>query len=145
MSVEYEMPNNPIELAKIRAEQPRSDMFDMTLADERTLAELDYGASQLGFLDTQYFVDTNSAFELPAGFDANRPLNIVKYGEGLSFEGTFVTYSKVHIGRLVGGSAVRALCLAFDDVLMLPYFDRVDKSKLLHVPVLAVESINSSG
>lgn len=66
MSFEFLPPTDPIELAKIRAEQPQSHMFDITSEDERTIVELEHGADKLGFLDTQYFVDTNAAFEVPA-------------------------------------------------------------------------------
>jgi hypothetical protein len=62
----------------------------------------------------------------------------------LSFEGRFKCYSKVMIGRIIGAGSVRAFCLTFDDVLMLPGFDRLPDDRLLHVPILAVDVMDKT-
>jgi hypothetical protein len=62
---------------------------------------------------------------------------------GLSSEGTFISYSRVVIGRIVGANAVRALCLSFDNVTLLPFFDSLRDDHLLHVPALAVSSMSA--
>lgn len=133
-------PNNPAELAEIRAQEPTGSDFDMSTADQHLLAELDHGAQELGFTGQTYFVEAARALVIPAAFEADQP---VKYHSffGLTFEGTFATYGKVHIGRIIGGGAVRAVCLAFPRATLLPYFDPLGDQDILYVPALAVASI----
>jgi hypothetical protein len=139
----FNTPSNPVELASIRAEASVSQAFGMSSSDERLLAELDFGADQLGFHNQNYFVQTFSAFAVPVAFEAGEPLRYHSF-MGLALEGRFATFSKIHIGRIVGAGAVRAVCLTFTDVTLLPYFDTLPESDLLHVPVLAVSEISAT-
>lgn len=139
----FNTPSNPVELASIRAEESMSQEFGMSDHDQHLLAELDFGADQLGFHDQNYFVQAFSAFVLPASFEADEPLRYHNF-TGLTLEGRFATFSKIHIGRIVGVGAVRAVCLTFKDVTLLPYFDTLPESDLLHVPVLAVSEISAT-
>lgn len=135
------MPRTPVELAELRAEQASvGHGFEQTPQDERLLAELDHAAEELGFTDSSYFVESGRALIVPASFDADRPVAYTSLF-GLSFEGSFATYSKVHIGRLIGGESIRAVCLTFGEAILLPFFDPLEEGDLLHVPVLAVDSM----
>ncbi len=136
----FDLPNTPAELAVMRAEQSFSNDLDITLDDERLLAELDYAADELGFTNSSYFVESGRALIVAASFEASQPVTYTNFF-GLTFEGRFATFSKVHIGRFIGGQSVRAVCLTFDDVTLLPYFDKTDEGDLLHIPVLAVDSM----
>lgn len=138
-----DLPANPVELASIRAEQSTSQGFDMLVDEVRIIAELDHEADRLGFIDQRYFADSFRGFVIPGSFDADE---IVSYTSifGFQFEGDFRCFSKVHIGRLVGNQAVRAICMTFTGALILPTFERLEETELLHVPVLAVSSITPS-
>lgn len=136
-------PSNPAELAEIRAQQSVDQAFDITIADQQLLAELDHGAEELGFLGQSYFVEATRALVVPATFQADQPVTYHSFF-GLSFEGTFATYGKVHIGQLIGAGAVRAICLAFPKATLLPYFDDLDPQDILYVPALAVASIEAT-
>jgi hypothetical protein len=138
------LPSDPVELAAKRAEENAfGDDFEMSDGDRSLLAELDHGAEQLGFHDQTYFLQAHRAVVVPVSFEADDPVTYINFN-GISVEGTFTTYSKVHIGRLVGGNAVRALCLTLCNVTLLPFFDTLPESDLLHVPVLAVAEITST-
>ena len=133
-------PRDPVELAAIRAEEAGGDSFDMAADDDRVIRELDYVADQLGFIGMNYYVETNRALIIPGQHDPSQQVpyeNIYRTG----IEGQFVTLSRVHIGEFVNGHTVRALCLAFTSAVLLPSFIKIDDEKLVHVPVLAVESI----
>ena len=142
MSNFEKMPDNPAELARVRAEQNTNFDFEQSEDDYGLLKELYYAAELCGFIESSYFVHTNRGMIIPKDTNGDK----VSYHNfyGLSFEGQLLTYSKVHIGRLVGSNAVRAVCLTFNDVLLLPYFDKVPEDHLLHVPVLAVDSIDQT-
>lgn len=138
------MPDNPAELAAVRAEQMTlaSTDFSITAQDASGLGELDYAAGQLGFIGNKYFVEASRSLSLPVSWNKDKPVSYVNF-MGLTFEAEFVSYSKVVIGRIVGAHAVRALCLVFNDAMLLPYFDQLQDDHLLYVPVLAVNSISA--
>lgn len=143
------MPGDPIELATLRAEQSvlaqTSDGFEFTTQHEQEITELEHGAEQLDFLGQNYYVDARTGFSVPASFDATKPTTFNRFDEGIMFSGELVTYSRLHIGRIVGANAVvRALCVTFDNVMLFPYFEKVEQDRLLHVPVLAVETISQT-
>jgi hypothetical protein len=121
----------------------QGDEFRKQPEDEKVLTKLGRDARDLEFEDQQYFVETSRALAIPASFEADSP---VGYGNffRLSFEGRFKCYSKVMIGRIIGAGSVRAFCLTFDDVLMLPGFDRLPDDRLLHVPILAVDVMDKT-
>lgn len=137
------MPKDPVELARERA-QDASYGFEMTSADLHALAELEAGAEMLGFLHQRYFVEANRGMIFPQTLEREAQVSYTSLPDGVTFEGTLFTYSKVHIGQIIGRGAVRALCLTFEDVILLPYFDKIDDDKLLHVPVLAVNTASQT-
>lgn len=92
-------------------------------------------------LEGTYFVKTGRALSIPATFEAGQSVRLGDFND-LTFEASFKTYSIVQVGRLVGQHTIRALCATFDKALLLPYFERTVEDHLLHVPVLAVESIS---
>ena len=65
-----ELPINPVELASKRAELEPSLSFDVMANDLQTLAELDSAASDLGFIDQTYFVESYRGFIVPGSFEA---------------------------------------------------------------------------
>jgi hypothetical protein len=138
-----EIPTNPVELAAIVAESSTSQSFEIMPKDERALEELELGAEMLGFLNQEYFVQAHRGMIMPADFVSSERFTF-KNLAGVTLEGKLVTYSKVHIGRIIGAGAVRAFCLAFESATLLPYFDTVPEDRLVHVPVLAVSSIEQT-
>jgi hypothetical protein len=135
-----DMPRNPKELAGIRAEEMPMDSFEHRESDARLLAELDYAASQLGFIGQNYFIEANRTLIIPKSWDRSEAVSYTDIF-GVIFEAELTTYARVSIGRIVGNRAVRALCLAFDKALLLPYFDYTRDTDMVYVPVLAINSI----
>jgi hypothetical protein len=135
----------PATWARAEAELPlfQGDEFAFQPEDERTLARLDQDAQDLGFDDQKYFVEANRALAIPVSFEADKELSYGSFYQ-LDFKGTFKCYSKVMIGRIIGASTVRAYCLAFDEVLLLPDFDQLPEDRLLYVPILAIESMHTT-
>ncbi len=141
-----DMPANPVELAELRAQQSFSSSnndFTMAPADQRLLAELDFAADELGFIGQSYFVQAARGLVIPKSFDASEDLTYTSITD-VMLEGSFATFSKVHVGKIIGHGTVRAVCLAFDGALLVPQFVRVDPDELLFVPVLAVDTILAS-
>lgn len=136
---------NPAELAIPVAEDlamnGHLEEFAHNDYEMRSIVELEQRATDLRMVDQPYFVTSGRSFLLPVSFDADRDIEAVQFPQ-LNFEGTFVTYSTVRIGRLMGRGAIRSLCLAFDKVTLLPYFDEIPSDQLLHVPAYAVFDID---
>ncbi len=143
MSVSELFPDDPVTLAAPVAETLalRSYGLEVTKVEQYELASLDDIAGTLGFIGMKYFVESRRSLSIPVSFERDEPVSYQDF-MGLSFEGDFVCYSKVAIGRIIGARSVRALCLSFDKVTLLPYFDNLPEDHLLHVPVMAVESID---
>lgn len=120
------------------------DDFTVSRREEQAHVELDRLAEQMGFFDSTYFVDSGRSVLIPAAFEADEPLRVTHF-QGLSFSGEFKTHSTVRLGSIVGRSAIRALCLTFKNVTLLPFFDRVPDELLLHVPALAVSDMRRIG
>lgn len=138
-----ELPTDPATLARQRSNQFSADQLEFSEQDEHLVASLEHGAEILGFISQSYLVDAGRGMVIPVSFNASLPVKYMSL-PGLSFEGKFVTYAKVHIGRLIGERTVRALCLAFDEVTLLPYFETIPDDSLLYVPSLAVDSIQQT-
>jgi hypothetical protein len=140
---ELELPTDPAALAAERAQLASATDFDIQLHDEFMLAELEHGAQQLGFMNQTYFVEAGRSVVLPSTLETGKS---VKYVDifGLTFEGKFAAYAKVHIGKIIGGQTVRAVCLMFDEATLLPYLDTLPEDQLLYVPALAVNSIQKT-
>jgi hypothetical protein len=130
---------NPAELAL-----PYVNTIDSGISEdeERILVELDR-LTALADMHTLYFAQVCKALAIPISFEADKPVSIENFGS-LTFEGKLATYSVVKIGRILGGTSVRALCLSFNEVTLLPFCDNLPDDLLLHVPVLAVDSISRS-
>lgn len=137
------LPPDPVSLAAPTAETIVIPEINMSLPRKEQLKflGLDAVADSLGFVGQKYFVESRRSLSIPASFEAQKPVELIDF-MGLTFEGKFVTYSQVTVGKIIGAHSVRALCLSFDDVTLLPYFDHLPEDHLLHVPVLAVESIS---
>lgn len=136
---------SPISIAEpfVYASTPVGSGFDIGKHEEVTLNTLDNMADDLGFINESYFVSTGRALAIPKSFEANAE---VAYGSfyGLSFEGRLGCYAQVAIGKIINELSVRALCLTWRDVTLLPYMDKLGDSKLLYTPILAVESMDKT-
>ena len=133
---------DPANLAKSYVARLDGSRIENTKEENNILVELDRICEAANF-NGQYFTQVNRAMALPVSFRVDEKVTYVKFNS-LMFEGKFVTYSIVKIGRIIGASIVRALCLSFDDVTLLPFLDKLPNDMLLHVPVLAVDSMSRS-
>jgi hypothetical protein len=141
------VPANPATIASPSAERVgrQPDVFARLPEDNRILSELEATAKDLDFTDEQYFVETSRGLSIPASFEATADHEITLHSfYKLAFEGVFRGYSKVQIGKIIGYGSVRALCLAFEDVTLLPFFDKLPEDHIFHVPALAVDSIDQT-
>lgn len=136
---------NPAELAIPVAEDlamhGHLEEFENNDYEMRSIVELEKKAIDLNMINKPYFVTSGRSFLLPVSFEAAEDIEAVQFPQ-LNFEGTFVTYSTVRIGRMIGKGAIRSLCLTFDKVTLLPYFDGIPDDQLLHVPAYAVFDID---
>jgi hypothetical protein len=142
----YEV-QNPVDLAMTRADVVMSQAadFDVTRAEKDALVELDEIAAEAGFHETAYVIESSNAFAISVSFDRDEPVSLQHFESGLFFEGRLSCFSIVKIGRLAIGDEelrIRSLCLTFGSVTLLPFFDRIDDTQLLHVPVHAVTHIS---
>jgi hypothetical protein len=113
--------------------------------DSRILSDLEGVAKELDFIDRQYFVETSRGLSIPASFEAKEDDTVTFLSfYKLTFEGILRGYSKVQVGRVIGAGSVRALCLTFEEVTLLPFFDSLPEDHIFHVPVLAVDSIDQT-
>jgi hypothetical protein len=145
---EYIPTNSPAELALPLAQElvmkNHFEGFQPASSYERTeLDALEAKAAVAGMLGKRYLVSSYRSISVPANFEENAPVPTYDFNEGLDFSGHLVTFSTVRIGRNLGGNAVRALCLTFDNVTLLPYFDRIPNDRLLHTPAFAVREIDT--
>ena len=132
---------NPADLARPYAEAMGfgGEFGAVTDKEEALLVRLEHEAAASQTIGT-YFVEANRALSIPVSFEADGPVNFIDFFN-LAFEAPFTTFSVVQVGRIVGFNSVRALCVAFNKAFLLPYFDHIPNDHLLHVPVLAVESM----
>lgn len=133
-------PTNPAELAASVVDLLPSSGWEVTAEEYRTIERLDAMATAAS-MDGFYIAETFRALALPVDHGEDGPVRFIDFGT-LVFEGKFRSFSYVRIGKLVSDSYVRALCLVFDRVTLLPYFDTMDEDHLLHVPALAVDSMS---
>jgi len=134
---------NPASLALEDAKQVVFRGRSKIEEDRRRLTRLDMSADSFGFIDNPYFVESSRSLAIPASFEADEEVRIGSF-DRLAFGGLFKCYSRVVVGRIEGATTVDALCLTFDDVTLLPYFERLSEDRLLYVPVLAVDTISST-
>lgn len=142
------VPGNPATLAQSSAERVfyQPGVFERAPEDAEILAELETAAKALKFIDEQYFVETSRGISIPASFEASEDSEVTLIDfQKLAFEGVLRGYSKVQIGRIIGGGSVRALCLTFEEATLLPFFDSLPEDHIFHVPALAVDTIDQTG
>jgi hypothetical protein len=137
---------NPAELALPYAEEVvlsgYLDDFDTVHATERKrLEELEIQAAAAHMLGRQYFVSSGRSVILPAELEHDEIAQF-ESTDGIDFSGRLISFSTVRVGRIIGSNAVRALCLAFDNVTLMPFFEKIDDTKLLHAPAFAVRGID---
>lgn len=139
------VPTNPAEVAADIAMGAfeASDIFARNDRDYQVLSALEREAEVCGFTDEQYLVEARKAFSIPASFDASGPV-VYRDFPDLMFEGTFRGYSKVMIGRIIGAGSVRAFCLNFEEVTIVPSWEHPPEDHLFCVPVLAIEEIDQT-
>ena len=138
---------NPAELALSRSEAVSNIDFrgpESILEEEQAVAELDVVSDIFGF-SGRYFVESAQAFALPLDYELDQPVSVSNYGDGLMFQGKFEAHSVVKINSLhvswLESMDINALCLMFDDVLMLPYFETLDEDRLLFVPAASIDDM----
>lgn len=140
------LPPTPVTLADgeaLNSWQESDGGARRTIQDSSRLVQLDSTADALGFVDSRFWVETTRALSIPLDFKTDEEVEIVDF-PSLSFEGTFLCYSKITIGKILGRmgiSSVDALCLTFHEATLLPYFEGLRPRHLLYTPVLAVNEI----
>lgn len=90
-------------------------------------------------IDQSYFVTSGKALLLPVK-KSDDEVATFEF-PALSFTGELDSYATVRAQTLVRERAVRALCLAFNNVTLLPYMDKIPTRQQLYVPVFAVAAI----
>jgi hypothetical protein len=133
------IPTNPKDVALPLADKFSLPNFTRTQEVEQMLKDLEHMSEWLGFLGRRFFVECARSLVIPADTTEDE----VEYHSvhGVMVEGSLVSYSQVSIGNFIGHSTVKALCLTFNDAILLPTFSLVDNSDLLHIPVYAIDSI----
>ena len=137
--------SDPAELARPFAEelvmQGYLDRFEIYHREGRKLVELEREAAERGMLDVQYYVRSHRSMAMPTEMPKNREVSHLNFSNGLDFRGRLKSYSTARIGKSLGATSVRALCLEFDDALLLPDYDTLPEGFILRTPALAVKSI----
>lgn len=138
------LPINPVEIAKPFAADlmigGHLDNFDVDEFVRNTIVDLDFIAFKGGLLNKEYVVRSESSVLLPPVLDVEE-IKGVRF-EKLQFSGEFMNYTTIQTRQKVGGGSLRALCLTFDNVTLLPDSHEVEEGHLLHVPVFAVSDID---
>jgi hypothetical protein len=138
------VPKNLVELAEPfvfeLSKRADFDSFQRSHAEKSALQELDSMAEDLALDGKDYHVVAGRSWSIPRSFRVEEEVHLGNY-YGVEFWGTFCSHAIVKINGLYGREDVRALCLTFDDVLMLPGLDKVPADRAVHVPVLAVDDI----
>ena len=136
---------DPAQIGQVFAEKlfktKAYDEFRDNAETSHALVQAEQMAEERGFFDQKYFIQASRALLIPAQYEAGEVPPGYSF-DGLSFTGEFKTYSMVRIGRIIGAGAVRAFCMTFNDVTLLPYLDHPDDDRLLHVPVHAIRDID---
>ena len=136
---------DPASLAERAAQRVfyQPDDFERHPDDEEILGQLDKAATDLDLIDRSFWVETTRGISLPVDFESDEEVRMIDFYK-LSFEGLFACYSKVKVGRIIGGNSVRALCLTFYEATLLPYMEHLPERHLLYVPVHAVDYIDTT-
>jgi hypothetical protein len=132
---------NPAELAlQFVDDIDIRSQLDIKEEETRLLAGLDH-LTELANMHGIYLTRAGRALAIPVSFEADEPVDGSDFDSPM-FVGRLVTYSIVKIGEIVEATSVRSLCLTFDEVTMWSHFDSLPKDQLLHVPVLAIDSMS---
>ena len=117
------------------------DTMTHTEQEEQALKELTQIAFDSKMLFAKYIVKSHKSFITPATGQVQENVNVTHFDSGLTYSGKFVGFSTVRIGSIIGGNAIRALCLTFEETTLLPYFDELPSDKWLHTPAHAVKTM----
>ncbi|MGI9028198.1 MAG: hypothetical protein ACR2FM_05175 [Candidatus Saccharimonadales bacterium] len=147
-NLELLRPRDPVELAGPYAEQLSRyqgfDEFKRSELEEFTLGELNRAADSMRMLGETFFTSTGLGIISPYESEDDRELETryFKLNGDITLEGNFCTFAIIKVGRVSQKfDSVRALCLTFDEALVLPYFEKVKPGHMLYVPALAVKDI----
>lgn len=142
---------NPIELgwrAALAVLRPAAPDDRHAFGVDTRAAVLNEAATSLGLFGQSYRIESKRGLTMPKTPRMFSLEDILRHGDEndgeLYFNGAFVSYSWFQIGKIVGSSTLRkvsGLCAAFEDPLILSGMDRVDDDRYLHVPLLAVETV----
>ena len=138
---DFGSPRDPVELARIRAEEAWYVEMDHTIRDRTTLIELDHAAEYLEFHGSRYVIEAGRSLVIPNEWEDGENVEYLEF-PNVVVEGVFITYGLVSVGQLINSpNNVRALCLAMKSAILLPYFARVEECAILYIPILGVNSI----
>lgn len=136
--------NNPAALAQQCAEdmvmRGELDTFELSEHERERIAELDRIAEQSGWLDQSYVVDSHRSILLPAHIEEGSNITTQHFNR-LMFSGELRAHAVVRLENKLGNNAIRAVCMMFDNVTLLPYFDKVPEDRLLYTPAHAIASM----
>jgi len=138
---------NPADLALPYAERMVMDgildSFEPSTVEHQQLSELEIQADAAQMLNSRYYVKSGRSFIAPFAHEREVKGNgIHQFNNGLDFTGTLFTYSTLRLKRGIGDGAIRALCLTFHGVKLLPGLDDMPEGYLLHTPAFAVMEID---
>jgi hypothetical protein len=143
------LPPNPATLAGGVAQQLSLHKHyhpELPVDNKYVLSFLEDTADDLDLLNSSYWVEARRALSIPAECDDEAVASFYDC-DSVAIKGSFITYSTVEIGKLIGGRIIDALCLAFEDATIYPNNEiqsyKLPENHLLHVPVLAVECIDA--
>lgn len=139
---ELTIPDNPATIGQPLAEKlvmgGALDVMEHTSAEVEALGELTRIVHAASMLGGRYFVESAKSVLTPATEQMLHDVTVTHFNTKLHFTAEFTGYSTVRIGRLIGGNAIRALCLQFKNVTLWPYGDTLPDDKWFFTPVHAV-------
>lgn len=142
--MDIEIPQTPCEFAEdiALAGFGNFSFYVNSPRDLEDLDQLDDMASKAGLMG-DWAIEAERAYIIPAiGEVSVRNLEIGVLSD-IRFKGSFLCYSRVNIGRVLGFNAVRSLCMTFDNgVLADPEIIFIEDDQLLHIPVLATQDMS---
>jgi hypothetical protein len=148
---------DPVELAANAARYIpfQEDTPSAQKAAVRILSELQQAVTALDIINRRYWIETGRGIALPKPEVQEMTAEGVPVQDfyGLHFEGLFRGYAKLDIGsithhdtvgRRMGSTSVKALCLTFNEATLLPLLEELPEEQLLFVPVPAVDIIDQT-
>lgn len=141
----FHLAGNPAELAL-----PYADMLangncmhslEPSEDEAKALAELQQRATALGMIEKMYLVHSRRALAAPEKTESNKDVTGFDFNQGLDYLGRFVSYDTAPIKLALGGGSIRAVCLKFDNVILLPHLDNLEGDDRLYTPAYSVKTI----